>query len=102
MKNSCYLKTPIFKPAFARSFPYKGKSDKLSLQPKELVTIIEHLIQWYQVRRSTLLAFSIADYIQALLSYCDDDLDSEEYCQYRRLEKKWQYIANQGLLKNSF
>lgn len=102
MKTNCHSETSSLKASLATSFPYQGKNDKLSLRPKELVAIIEHLIQWYQVRRSTHLAFSISDYIQALLNSCDTDLESKEYCQYSRLEKKWQYIASRGPLINHF
>jgi len=95
MKTNYYSEAPnSIKPSLVASFPYQGKKDKSDLKPKDLVVIIEHLIQWYQIRRSTQLAFSITGYIEALLNFCDTDLDTEEYCQYRRMEKKWRYIAS--------
>lgn len=63
------------------------------LNQKQLITIIEHLISWYQIRRSTLLAYSITEYIEALLSHKDQDNETKERCQYKRLKKKWLHLA---------
>lgn len=72
------------------------KSPASHLEQKELIAVIEHLIGWYQLRRSPLLACSITEYIETLLMHWDQDSRTAERCQYKRLEKKWRYIAGQS------
>lgn len=76
--------------------PVKFHMAPKDIEPEEIIVIVTHLIAWYQRSRSTQLALSITQYIEALVSHCDaDTLDDHVLCEYQRLSKHWAYIASQ-------
>ena len=65
------------------------------LKPQQLVSIIEQLILWYQVRRSSSLALSITDHLEQLVAHPDkQDMERSTHCHYERLARKWRLLSS--------
>ena len=67
-----------------------------SLAPTELQTGLEKLLQTYQTNRSSLCAWMVVHYAEALWQHPDFDGPDEQRCAYQRLAGHWRWRATAG------
>ena len=68
----------------------------LGLEAESLEGRINFLVNAYQSRRNSLLAWLVVSYAQLLSRHPDFDDGDEKRCAYRRLALQWRLLARSG------
>lgn len=72
----------------------KPRARDKPMSPAQILSMVEQLIQWYQIRRSVNIALSITEHLEMLACHPDKVEVEADACEFERLSRKWRLISN--------